>query len=77
VISRPHSAYGHRGCGHHAEESDAALAVLCALFPGRVLKQQVIAEATGLTQQGINFIERNALRKVRFRLQQTLKEMTL
>jgi transcriptional regulator len=51
---------------------DAALAVLCALFPGRALKQRVIAQVTGLSQAGVDSIEQRALRKLRAALNREL-----
>ena len=62
---------------YHGKQStpdvDIALAVLCARFRGIPLRLQEIANATGLTIGGVEYIEKKALRKLRQKIRSYLQ----
>ena len=55
-------------------EIDLSLAVLCAMAQGVRLTIYDIARVSGLSHGGVEFLEKNALKKLRHRLQQVMRE---
>jgi hypothetical protein len=57
-------------------EIDLSLAVLCAMAQGVRLTIWDIARVSGLSHGGVEFLEKNALKKLRRRLQRAMREET-